>query len=468
MSITYKTNVITYNTSPFARYGDILSKYKFNWSEERLIEYRLKISLDYIVALNSRLYPKYTPSLFDEEQLSDIECIIGEINNEYIDEIKSIEAEKKHDVVAIVEFLKSKFTTYELPQNITKYIHFGLTSNDLNNPAYTMMVRDHTQIIIGAAQHLCKSFAEFAGKNSGIAMLSYTHGQPATPTTVDYQIYMWVARVLPIISEARAHPYKTKFGGATGGHNALAAIYPDINWYKFSREFMVKYDLGVLPFTTQIDNYDNFADVLMRLSRLSSVLLAIANTIHEYICKEYFLQVPIAGECGSSTMPNKVNPVALENAIGNLEMCEQEFAQFAISLPKTKLQRTINDSVKLRNLGTPIAHLILSVHNIETEFAKLVVNNAKIAAELNAHPEILMEPIQLAIRGEFSRAYDIVKDFARGKPTLTLAEIHEFIISLKLKDPAKLLAMTPENYRPADYSAQIAEVKTLFNKINIV
>jgi adenylosuccinate lyase len=415
------------------------------FSEFALIKYRVIVEIEYFLFLSDKKFFSL-PS----KARHPLQKIAEEFSLEDAQHIKEIEKTTNHDVKAVEYFLKEKLDALKLSA-YKEWIHFGLTSQDINNTSIPLALKhfcenEYIIAISNTAQHL----KQLALQWKHISLLARTHGQPASPTKLGKEIMVFVERIYNQIDLLTQIPHSGKFGGATGNFNAHQVAFPEDNWIKLGNEFLEK-RLGLerQQFTTQIEHYDNLAAILDNCKRINTILIDLCRDIWAYISMDYFKQKTKKDEVGSSAMPHKVNPIDFENAEGNLGIANALFGHLSAKLPVSRLQRDLTDSTVLRNLGVPFAHTMLALASIEKGLNKLVLNEAKIKADLEANWAVVAEAIQTILRREnYPKPYEALKDLTRGKVSISKKDIHQFIGKLKISDKLKkeLKAITPENY----------------------
>ena len=418
------------------------------FSEYALIRYRVLVEVKYFVALHKAGLPQL--QAINEQQIADILAIHDNFSLSDAEAIKQIEKTTNHDVKAVEYFLKEKFTALGLEAQL-EFIHFGLTSQDINNTATPLLLKDAT---IGIYEPQLSSLLDrlrgFVEDWKTIPMLAKTHGQPASPTLLGKEFNVFVERLDTQLTLLRQIPYSAKFGGATGNLNAHYVAYPDRDWKAFSNNF-VNEDLGLirLHHTTQIAHYDNLAALFMGMKRINTILIDLCRDIWTYISMEYFKQKVIAGEVGSSAMPHKVNPIDFENAEGNLGLANAIFTHLADKLPISRLQRDLTDSTVLRNIGVPFGHTLIAFQSIQKGLGKLLLNEAKLDEDLEKNWMVVAEALQNILRREgYPKPYEALKALTRGKAKIDQTEIHAFIDGLEVADTikAEMKQITPQNY----------------------
>lgn len=436
------------NLSPIdGRYGHQTRDVASFFSEYSLFYYRLKVEVEYLIALNNHgLFS--TPKL-NQNQLEELRKIYTAYSIEDAQRVKEIEKTTNHDVKAVEYFIKEKLVSLGLDE-YTEQVHFGLTSQDINNTAIPLSLKEANSFIILKTLHfLLDKLDEMAKQNAEVAMLARTHGQPATPTTLGKELYVFIERLSIQIIEITDYAFPAKFGGATGNFNAHAVAFPEVDWNEFANNFVGELGLRRSRTTTQIEHYDGLAKYFQTLSRINTILIDLCRDVWMYISMDYFKQTIKPGEVGSSAMPHKVNPIDFENAEGNLGFANAMFNHFAEKLPISRLQRDLSDSTVLRNIGVPIGHSYLAYQSIIRGLNKLTVNHTKIFDELNEHWEVLAEAIQTVLRREnYPNPYEKLKELTRKGSSIQEQDIKEFIQTLEIKDTVKqeLLLLTPHNY----------------------
>lgn len=417
------------------------------FSEFALIRYRVLVEIEYFLQLTPLLGTHFK---LDHTQILDLQKLYQDFNVEQAQEIKEIERITNHDVKAVEYYLKRMFEQIGLSKHI-EFIHFGLTSQDINNTAIPLSLRDFSEtFLIEKLNTLLAKIDEKANEWKHIAMLSRTHGQPASPTTLGKEFKVYSERLQKQIGLLSQFKYSGKFGGATGNFNAHMAAFPNVDWATWADAFLrEKLNLTRQQHTTQIAHYDELAEWFHIIIRINSILIDFCRDVWMYVSIDYFGQKTIANEVGSSAMPHKVNPIDFENAEGNLGLSNALATHLAEKLPISRLQRDLTDSTVLRNLGVPIAHSYIAIDSILKGVQKLLLNPSRIAFDLDQNWVILAEAIQTVLRREgFSNPYEALKDLTRGKEKITQTELHLFIDKLaipqNIKDELKLLS--PETY----------------------
>lgn len=430
------------------RYHDKVAELSEYFSEYALIKYRVFVEVQYFIALCELPLPQLEN--FDRNRFADLNQLCEVFDLDDAAEIKNIERITNHDVKAVEYFLKKQFDKLGIGA-YKEFIHFGLTSQDINNTAIPLLLKNAMrQVYQPLLQKLRNQLDELATSWRDVPMLARTHGQPASPTIVGKEIKVFVQRIDNQLEQLKNIPDSAKFGGATGNLNAHYAAYPEVDWNNFANFFVRNY-LGLERSnpTTQIEHYDNLAALAQAISRINTILIDLCRDIWMYISMEYFTQKVVENEIGSSAMPHKVNPIDFENAEGNLGLANAIFTHLAEKLPISRLQRDLSDSTVLRNIGVPIAHTIISFKSILKGLDKLVLNKTKLHDDLEINWIIVSEAIQSVLRREsYPQPYEALKTLTRGKGHITKAEMHDFIDTLNVSNEIKkeLKQFTPHHY----------------------
>ena len=418
------------------------------FSEFALIRYRVRVEVEYFIALSEIPLPQIG-SLTDgqKEQLRDIYRRLTLADARHVKEIESV---TNHDVKAVEYFLKERFDAAGL-SSVKEFIHFGLTSQDINNTSVPLSVKEAlADIFIPQVQFLTDRLQELANEWADVPMLARTHGQPASPTRLGKEMKVFVSRLSRQLDELKSLRLPAKFGGATGNFNAHSVAYPAIDWVEFGDKFVAdKLGLRREPYTTQISNYDDLSAVLDNIRRIDVVMIDLCRDFWMYIMMEYFKQKIKAGEVGSSAMPHKVNPIDYENAEGNLGIANAILDHLSNKLPVSRLQRDLTDSTVLRNLGVPLAHAIIAIQSIMKGLGKVVLNPDAIAADLENNWAVVAEGIQTILRREgYPNPYETLKALTRTNKHIDHKAMADFIESLNVSDSVKaeLRAITPQSY----------------------
>lgn len=428
------------------RYYTKVSGLSSYFSEYALIRYRVLIEAEYFIQLASERLKGL--SNLTENQSEAIRDIYRNFTENDALHIKSIEKTTNHDVKAVEYFLRERFSQIGLGESL-EFIHFGLTSQDINNTAIPLSLKEFCRdMLFPGLEDFLGLLKQMSENWKGIPMLAKTHGQAATPTTVGKEIRVFAVRLEQQIEMLKSVPYASKFGGATGNFNAHTVAYPGIDWHAFGNRFCASLGLQRSYPTTQIEHYDMLAAWCDGLKRIHTILIDFCRDIWTYISMEYFKQKTKAGEVGSSAMPHKVNPIDFENAEGNLGVANALLEHFASKLPISRLQRDLTDSTVLRNLGVPAAHSILSLESCKKGIGKLILNEEAIRRDLEQNWAVVAEAIQTILRREnYPHPYEKLKELTRGK-AIDQDSIREFIESLDVSEDVRqeLLLVTPFNY----------------------
>lgn len=430
------------------RYREKTDELSSFFSEFALIKYRVTVEVKYFIAL----YELNLPPLqgMNEGDKTRLHQIIDNFDEKDARRIKDIEKTTNHDVKAVEYFLKEKFDTLGLSA-YKEFIHFGLTSQDINNTAFPMMWRDALQqVYIPQLEALAQLLEKYAEEWKDIPMLAHTHGQPASPTRLGKEIEVFAYRLRNQIEPLKHIPAKGKFGGATGNFNAHHVAYPAIDWAAFANKFLAeKLGLSREAFTTQISNYDALAASCDALKRINTILIDLCRDMWQYISMEYFKQKIKEGEVGSSAMPHKVNPIDFENAEGNLGMANAMLEHLAAKLPVSRLQRDLTDSTVIRNIGMPLAYGLIALKSTTKGLNKLLLNREAIDRDLENNWAVVAEGIQTILRREgYPKPYEALKELTRTNQHITKESISQFIDTLNVSEDIKneLKAITPQNY----------------------
>ena len=443
-----KLNALTAISPVDGRYRNRVEELASYFSEFALIKYRLLVEAEYFTALCEIPLPQLAEvneSLFDS-----LREIYVNLSQEDVCEIKETEKETNHDVKAVEYFLKKRMDALGMSK-FREFVHFGLTSQDVNNTAVPCLLRDAIRDVYDPwLQKLTDTLECMATGSADIPMLARTHGQPASPTRLGKEIAVFVERLKIQRAQLMRIPYCAKFGGATGNFNAHHAAYPQIDWAGFADNF-VNNTLGLTrsQTTTQIEHYDNLAALFDNLKRINTILIDLARDIWTYISMEYFKQKVEAGEIGSSTMPHKINPIDFENAEGNLGLANAVFEHLSAKLPISRLQRDLTDSTVLRNTGMPLAYTVLAFKSLSKGLDKLLINTDAIRRDLDNNPAVVSEGIQTILRREgYPNPYEALKKLTGKNATVTESDLYRFIDTLNVSDAVKaeLKALTPHNY----------------------
>ncbi len=439
------------NISPIdGRYANKTEELSAFFSEYALIKYRVWVEIEYFKALINLPLPQLKQFNTEGNDQQLLNKIVDNFTIDHAQRIKEIERTTNHDVKAVEYFIKEQLrgTSYE---DHLEFIHFGLTSQDINNTAIPASIRDAVkEVFLPKIHDVINKLKECTSEYKGIAMLARTHGQPASPTTLGKEFQVFVTRLEMQLKKLEDIQYTAKFGGATGNLNAHKVTYPDIDWISFAQTFVEEHlQLQRQSVTTQIEHYDHLAELFHILMRINTILIDLARDIWTYISIDYFKQKTIAGEIGSSAMPHKVNPIDFENAEGNLGVANAIFQHLAQKLPISRLQRDLTDSTVLRNVGVPFGHTIIAFKSILKGLSKLELNKEKLDDDLDQNWAVVAEAIQNILRREaYPKPYEALKDLTRGKHQINKSTIHEFIESLDISNELKkeMKVITPFNY----------------------
>ena len=430
------------------RYRNKVDGLALYFSEYALIRYRVMVEVEYFIALCQ--LPLEQLKGFDRNQFDNLRQIYREFKLEDAERVKSIESVTNHDVKAVEYFVKEQFDKLGLG-NAKEFIHFGLTSQDINNTAVPASLRDAVHdMYYPLLEELIGQLDQLATDWRDVAMLAKTHGQPASPTKLGKEIKVFVERLNHQLSLLKGVPCSAKFGGATGNFNAHYVAYPEIDWVAFGNRFLndtLKLDRE--QYTTQISNYDNLAASFDNFKRINTILVDLSRDFWIYIMMEYFKQRIKKGEVGSSAMPHKVNPIDFENAEGNLGLANALFEHLSAKLPVSRLQRDLTDSTVLRNIGVPLAHSILAIKSIQNGLRKLILNEKAISHDLEANWAVVAEGVQTILRREgYPNPYEALKELTRTNTGINAKSIASFIDGLNVPDRVKdeLRQITPQTY----------------------
>lgn len=430
------------------RYHSKTAKLADYFSEYALIKYRVKVEVEYFIALCELPLPQLKS--VDHSIFPKLRNIVSEFTEKDALNIKNIESVTNHDVKAVEYFIKEKFDELNL-QEYKEFIHFGLTSQDINNTSIPLSLKDAlNDVYYPYIESLIANLKSKAEDWSNISMLAKTHGQPASPTRLGKEIMVFVSRMENQLLLLKSVPLSAKFGGATGNYNAHAVAYPEYKWREFGSKF-VSDKLGLVreEWTTQISNYDNLAAIFDGLKRIDTIMIDLNRDIWQYISMEYFKQKIKEGEIGSSAMPHKVNPIDFENAEGNLGIADAILQHLSSKLPISRLQRDLTDSTVLRNIGVPLGHILIAIQSTLKGLDKLLLNANVIYRDLDHSWAVVAEAIQTILRREgYPKPYEALKELTRTNQAITQESISTFIAGLNVSDSIKqeLKAITPHTY----------------------
>ena len=430
------------------RYASKTAELTHYFSEFALIKYRVRVEIEYFIALCETGVEQL--SGVDSDLFEPLRDIYRNFQTDDAQKIKDIEKVTNHDVKAVEYFIKEQFEGLGLSQ-YQEFIHFGLTSQDINNTSVPLSIKDAlNELIYPQLEALIEAIDASATAWDHIPLLARTHGQPASPTTLGKEFKVFTARLRAQLEQLKAIPHSAKFGGATGNFNAHTVAYPNGDWHSWGDNFVANY-LGLsrsYP-TTQIEHYDNLAAQFDAMKRINNIFIDFCRDVWTYVSMDYFKQKIKKGEVGSSAMPHKVNPIDFENAEGNLGLANALLEHLAAKLPISRLQRDLTDSTVLRNVGVPYGHLMIAIASMNKGLGKLLVNEAKIAADLEANWAVVAEAIQNILRREgYPKPYEALKELTRTNSAITAESISAFIDTLEVNDSikAELKAITPSNY----------------------
>lgn len=430
------------------RYHSKVNQLSSYFSEAALIRYRIRVEVEYYISLCRIPLPQLES--VGEDHFSALRKLYVNFSDEDAQRVKEIEKVTNHDVKAVEYFIKEKLASTDLADQL-EFIHFGLTSQDINNTAIPLSLRDAIEdVFIVELNEVISELNAFAIEWKDVPMLARTHGQPASPTRLGKEIMVYAERLKEQYNGLIDTPFSAKFGGATGNLNAHFVAYPDIDWVDFANEF-VNDTLGLFrsQITTQIEHYDNLARLFDALKRINTILIDLNRDLWTYISMDYFKQKIKDGEIGSSAMPHKVNPIDFENSEGNLGIANAMFEHLSSKLPISRLQRDLTDSTVLRNIGVPIAHSLLAIKSMQKGLSKLLINRTKIEADLEDNWAVVAEAIQTVLRREnFPKPYEALKELTRKNEKVTEASIAAFIDTLSVEESVKeeLRKISPYNY----------------------
>ena len=429
------------------RYHNTVNELAPYFSEYGLFKYRIWIEIEYFISLSQLELKPF--NLLSEENQTFLRAIYQNFNEKDAHEIKEIEKTTNHDVKAVEYFIKNKLKGTPI-ETYSEFVHFGLTSQDINNTAVPFSLQlGIDEVITPAIKNVLEKIISFADEWKSIPLLSRTHGQAATPTTVGKEFAVFAERIQIQLETLINTPISAKFGGATGAFNAHRLAFPDVNWPEFGDQLVN--DLGLVRSypTTQIDHYDQLAAVFDALRRINIILIDFAKDIWQYISMDFFKQKIVAGEVGSSAMPHKVNPIDFENAEGNMGIANAFYDHLSNKLPISRLQRDLTDSTVLRNIGVPLSHTLIALKSLNKGMGKLILNNEAIHADLDKNWAVVAEAIQTILRREkVEGAYELLKDLTRTHNGINEQSISAFVEKLAVSDAVKIeiSKITPFNY----------------------
>ena len=430
------------------RYADKTASLVPFFSEMALIRYRVQVEVEYFIALCELPLPQL--AAFPKEKYTDLRKLYQNFTEEEALKVKEIEQTTNHDVKAVEYFIKEAFDYLQL-QPYKEFIHFGLTSQDINNTAIPLSIKEAVQqVYLPALEQLLGKLRSLVVQWKDVPLLARTHGQPASPTRLGKEFEVFVVRMEQQLQTLIAVPYAAKFGGATGNYNAHKVAYPNIDWKAFGTRFVEEILVLHHSFpTTQIEHYDHLAALFDALKRINTILIDLNRDIWTYISMDYFKQQIKAGEVGSSAMPHKVNPIDFENSEGNLGIANALLEHLSAKLPISRLQRDLTDSTVLRNVGVPFGHILIALQSTLKGLNKLLLNEDKIRQDLQDHWAVVAEAIQTILRREgYPNPYEALKALTRTNTAITAETISNFIDTLEVSEDVKaeLKVITPENY----------------------
>ncbi|CAN5577460.1 adenylosuccinate lyase [soil metagenome] len=429
------------------RYRKVCEELALYFSEEALMRYRVMVEVEYFIELCEIPLPQLAS--VSKNSFSSLRKLYHDFSHEDALRIKSIEKTTNHDVKAVEYFLKEQFDKIGLLE-YKEFIHFGLTSQDINNTAIPLSLLEAVKIIyLPEIKAICDRLAIISTDWKDIPMLARTHGQPASPTRLGKEIFIFHHRINTQLELMKGIAYSAKFGGATGNFNAHVIAYPQIDWITFSDRFISRLGLQRNAYTTQIEHYDNMAAMFDTMKRINTILTDLCRDMWSYISMNYFTQIVVANEVGSSAMPHKVNPIDFENAEGNLGMANALLEHLAAKLPISRLQRDLTDSTVLRNIGVPFAHTLIASKSLLKGLSKVKVNEAAIRADLDDNWAVVAEGIQTILRREgYPNPYEALKQLTRTGAKINKETIKDFVNNLEVSESVKeeLQSITPYNY----------------------
>lgn len=419
------------------------------FSEYALMKYRVRVEIEYFITLCELPLPQLAD--FPHELFETLRDIYRNFSEDDAARVKDIESITNHDVKAIEYFIKEEFDKIGNLEHFKEFIHFGLTSQDINNTSFPLMLKDATELVyLPLLQELIDQLNEYAEEWKDIPMLAKTHGQPASPTRLGKEVKVFAYRLEQQVALLKACPMTAKFGGATGNFNAHHVAYPEYDWRAFGRKFVSeKLGLQREEYTTQISNYDNMAALFDAMKRVNTIVIDMDRDFWQYVSMEYFKQRIKKGEVGSSAMPHKVNPIDFENSEGNLGLANAIFELLSRKLPISRLQRDLTDSTVIRNIGVPMGHSLIAFQSSLKGLRKLLLHEESIRRDLDNCWAVVAEAIQTILRREaYPNPYEALKALTRTNEAMTEERIHNFIDTLEVSDAikAELRAITPHNY----------------------
>ena len=428
------------------------------FSEAALIKYRVQVELEWFRTILGQKGIVFEEKGLDKHELRSLEDIVNNFTVEDAQRVKDIEGVTNHDMKAVEYFIKEKISRSKVLKELGEYIHFTCTSEDINNLAYGLMVQKSvTSEVVPKLSAIAETLQKMAKEMSTAAMMSRTHGQPATPTTMGKELANFVYRINEPLKQLHAYKAKGKFNGAVGNYNAHKVVCPDVDWIKLSKTFVEGLGLKWAPYSTQIESHDGLAELFSVMHHVNTILIGMCRDIWMYTSYGYFKLKVIKGEVGSSTMPHKVNPIYFENAEGNLGLANALLQHFSEKLPISRMQRDLSDSTVLRNIGTALGYSSVAYSSILTGLGRLDIHKEEMLKELDSHYELLAEPVQTVMRRYKKEApYELLKEFTRGKEVNSEGYI-KFVQGLDLPtdEKEKLKALKPSTY--TGYAKELAE-----------
>ena len=436
-------NAISPIDGRYSTQTDYLSEF---FSEKALIKFRLKVEVEYFIKLTEIGINQLSD--WNKKNNPTLRNIYDNFNDSHANEIKKIEKTTNHDVKAVEYFLKNKFKSLGF-EKYSEFIHFGLTSQDINNTAIPLSLKEYFNSYYDLIENLLKHLKDKSVEYKDVTILARTHGQPASPTKLGKEFNVFIVRVEEQLKYLKKIPFSAKFGGATGNFNAHHIAYPEIDWKKFAESFVKNMGLSLSFPTTQIEHYDNLAAIFDNIKRINSIIIDFNQDMWLYISMDYFKQKIKKGEIGSSAMPHKVNPIDFENSEGNLGIANSIFNHLSSKLPISRLQRDLTDSTVLRNIGVPIAHTIIGINSTIKGINKILLNKNKIDEDLENNWIVISEAIQTVLRREgYPKPYEALKKLTRKNEKIDKITFSNFINSLEISEKVKkeLMKISPFNY----------------------
>ena len=436
-------NAISPIDGRYSTQTDYLSEF---FSEKALIKFRLKVEVEYFIKLTEIGINQLSD--WNKKNNPTLRNIYDNFNDSHANEIKKIEKTTNHDVKAVEYFLKNKFKSLGF-EKYSEFIHFGLTSQDINNTAIPLSLKEYFNSYYDLIENLLKHLKDKSVEYKDVTILARTHGQPASPTKLGKEFNVFIVRVEEQLKYLKKIPFSAKFGGATGNFNAHHIAYPEIDWKKFAESFVKNMGLSLSFPTTQIEHYDNLAAIFDNIKRINSIIIDFNQDMWLYISMDYFKQKIKKGEIGSSAMPHKVNPIDFENSEGNLGIANSIFNHLSSKLPISRLQRDLTDSTVLRNLGVPIAHTIIGINSTIKGINKILLNKNKIEEDLENNWIVISEAIQTVLRREgYPKPYEALKKLTRKNEKIDKITFSNFIENLEISEKVKkeLMKISPFNY----------------------